>query len=358
MNALPPILNREFKLPEDGKVHLVPKGNYPVVHDGKRIVQVVDDAALAAIVNDFRAEQAKPDFAGLCIDFDHFRHAEDKPSNAGGWLEADLETRTKGLFGAPRFSTDGEAAVKGGNYRFISPEFDPASLVHIEGNKYRPTRLVGFGLTNNPNMRGMSPLSNRRVGAPDGPPNEADKQTRNMKKVTGLLGLADGADEDSIAGAITTLKENAGKVPVLTNRVTELENERKTLIDESIDADLATAGITDAGTIAKIKPVLLNTPTLKNRQERIDFIALFPKAAAAAGAAREGKPALTNRATAKTPAGGVTDNADDAESAAATRRGNVIANRAREMMAADKRLTQHAAYSRATALVDSETATK
>ena len=355
MKTLPPILNRDFKLPDDGKVHLVPKGNYPVMHQDKRIVQVVDDAALAAMTASLQADAATPDFGGLCIDFDHFRHDHDKESRAGGWLDGSVENRDKGLFGTPRWSASGRAAVEGGDYRFISPEFDPLTLQHIGGDKYRPTRLVGFGLTNNPNMRGMTPLSNRRVGASDGEPTtEADKQNQHtMKIVTGLLGLADGANEDQIAAAIRGIQTEAGKVPVLTNRVQTLTDERVLLVGESIDADLAAHGITDAATIAKLKPVLLG-PTLKNREERVDFIALFPKPAANAPVV---KKSLTNRADARTPESVVTADENE-QSKESVERDHAIVNRARGLRASNPKLSQPVAYQMARSQVESEAAAK
>ena len=156
-----PISNRAgFALPADGKVHVVPLGEYPVEHNGRQIVQVVDDRACQAILSNLHRDVAAGSFAGLCCDFDHLRHDPAQSSRAAGWV-LNAERRADGIYTAPRWSTSGRAALEHGDYRFISPEFDPHSLEALGGNRYRVTRLVGFGLTNSPNMRGMVPLTNR-----------------------------------------------------------------------------------------------------------------------------------------------------------------------------------------------------
>jgi hypothetical protein len=154
-----PLFNRDFSLPQDGKIHVVPMGEFPVEYNGKQIVQVVDDRACKTIVTNLRTDAQAPEFAGLCMDFDHFRHDPTKESRAAAWV-MDAEQRKDGVFAVPRWTTSGQTAVAGGDYRFISPEFDPYSLEALGGNRFRVTRLVGFGLTNNPNMRGMTPLVN------------------------------------------------------------------------------------------------------------------------------------------------------------------------------------------------------
>jgi len=89
MNCL--ILNREsFQLPADGWYQIAPLGEFP--HAAAGVVQVVDAAACEAMANAFRAEAAKPNFAGLLIDFDHFSLDGKQKSEAAGWITA-LEAR-------------------------------------------------------------------------------------------------------------------------------------------------------------------------------------------------------------------------------------------------------------------------
>ena len=164
MNSL--ILNREsFEMPADGWYQIAPVGEFP--HSGAGVIQIVDRAACDAMVNAFRAEAQKPNFAGLLIDFDHFSLDEKLKSEAAGWV-VDLENRDSGLWGKIRWSDLGEDCVKGGRYRFISPVWSRSDCEAVGSDpdsgqaKLRPVRLLNAAVTNDPNLKGMRPLSNRR----------------------------------------------------------------------------------------------------------------------------------------------------------------------------------------------------
>jgi hypothetical protein len=118
------------------------------------------------------------------------------------------------------------------------------------------------------------------------------------------------------------------------------------LLDEQIDADLATAGISDAAVIAKLKPVLV---PMKNRADRVEFLGLMAKPEKKS----EGKGPLTNRSTAKTP---TLDIADETKDAAATKRATLISNRAAQIQAANKQVPLAQAFIQASAQIDNELA--
>ena len=209
-------------------------GEYPVSHDGRELVQVVDDAACAAMLGNVQREAQDPNFAGLCLDYEHFRHDPEKESRAAGWV-MNIEQRRDGIYAAPRWSTSGKAAVEGGDYRFISPEFDPRSLQPLGGNRYRVTRLVGFGLTNNPNMRGMAALTNRATLA-DEPVNCAGAETAHAGLVTTLARSLRAADKSlplalsyARAGLALDARANAAGALVISNRARELRGADKRL---------------------------------------------------------------------------------------------------------------------------------
>ena len=85
------ILNRDtFQMPDDGWYQIAPVGEFP--HSGAGVVQVVDRTACDAMVNAFRADAMKPNFAGLLIAFDHFSLDEKLKSEAAGWV-VDLDAR-------------------------------------------------------------------------------------------------------------------------------------------------------------------------------------------------------------------------------------------------------------------------
>jgi len=176
---------------------LEPLGAFP--HGGAGCIQVVDKAAYDAMVNAFRAEAQKENFAGLLIDFDHFSLDEKLKSEAAGWITA-LEARVQtadgrlqtsdsynagnltandanlansgaGLWGKIRWSDLGEDCVKGGRYRFLLPvwsrsdceDLGPSTGSGQAMQRLRPVRLLNAAVTNDPNLKGMRPLSNRKT---------------------------------------------------------------------------------------------------------------------------------------------------------------------------------------------------
>lgn len=345
MKTLRPLINRtgdKFALPADGWIHLVPRGEYPIAVEDREFVQVVDDAALASMANRFA-----PEAGNVRVDFDHFSYDPAKSSEAAGWLDA-VEVRTDGLWAKLRTSDIGETALVNGRFRFISPSWLPTDVQSLGKGRIRPLRIDSAGLTNNPNMRGMAPLTNRdafnalpqsAANSPAGA--QADIQNKpNMKLIAQRLGLSADASEEAILGELTKLTNRAtsaeqerdglkGQLDPLKNRVTEL-------LAEQIDADLDAHGIKDDAKRTKLKPVLA---TMKNRADRVDFLAMLaPEEKAGAPV----KQALTNRQPAKTP--GAAPSAEEAETKAAEKRAAAITNRARAIRATDQSISLTAAY--------------
>ena len=160
------LMNRDgFQVPADGFYQIAPLGDF--AHAQAGLVQVVDREACEAMVNRFQEEAKSDHFAGLLVDFDHFSLDGEKRSEAAGWITA-LENRDGGLFAKIRWSDVGEEAVKGGRYRFLSPVWarsDCTDLGPSTGSgqgmrRVRPMRLLNAAVTNDPNLKGMLPLSN------------------------------------------------------------------------------------------------------------------------------------------------------------------------------------------------------
>ena len=82
MNHL--ILNRDFRLPDDGWYHIAPFGEFP--HSGACVIQVIDQEACVAMAARFAADAKTPNFPGLLVDFDHFSLDGEKRSEAAGWI--------------------------------------------------------------------------------------------------------------------------------------------------------------------------------------------------------------------------------------------------------------------------------
>lgn len=57
------ILNRDFKMPDDGRYQLAPLGEFP--HAAAGVIQVVDAEACGAMVARFRADAAIPNFVPI-----------------------------------------------------------------------------------------------------------------------------------------------------------------------------------------------------------------------------------------------------------------------------------------------------
>ncbi len=169
------ILNRNFELPDDGWYQLAPLGEFP--HQGAGVCQLIDADACGRMIEAFENAQSKTDnFPGLLIDFDHFSLDAEKHSEAAGWItnlkfissppssESSVvknESASPGLYANIRWSDVGEAAVRGGRYRFLSPVWVKADCEDLGDNRLRPIRLLNAAVTNDPNLKGILPLSNR-----------------------------------------------------------------------------------------------------------------------------------------------------------------------------------------------------
>lgn len=180
----PLILRNEasgFALPADGMYQLVPLGNAPNLIPGdkpRRVLQIMDQAALAALKNhalamaaDLKAQGLPPE---VPTDFFH------KEENASAWVQLDtVQERTDGLYFQLRLTNDGEASLTGGKVRFFSPNFAVKGLVALKEENgvvhVRPTEFDTVwlgGLTNNHNFRQLKPMSNGLGGDDTKPDNQ------------------------------------------------------------------------------------------------------------------------------------------------------------------------------------------
>jgi phage I-like protein len=247
------ILNRNFELPADGWHQLAPLGEFP--HAAAGIIQVIDTAACNAMVASFDFQKKSSTiFPGLLIDFDHFSLDAEKRSEAAGWI-TDLKFLPPsqsaignhqsempcGLFALIRWSDIGEAAVKGGRYRFLSPVWAKGDCEDLSDNRFRPVRLLNAAVTNDPNLKGILPLSNR---APfDFTPlgkNAHLTQEKNMKPIVDALlnklNLPADAAQDAIIAAIANMA-SPEEIAALTNRAETAETELSGLRTAQLEAD-------------------------------------------------------------------------------------------------------------------------
>jgi len=211
------ILNRDFTHPADDWYQIEAKGEHPNAR--AKLVQIIDDQACKAMADAFNREAAKPGFAGMLIDIEHFKHDDNKETRAYGWLMK-LENRADGLYGQIRWSGTGKKAVDDGDYRFFSTEYDVKDLAVLNKGespkKVRPMKLDGLTLTNVNNNKGQKPITNRDMNTQDDPekpePGEANAAS---KAAMDASNSADTAPQHESAAVLhrkaAKLKEADGK---------------------------------------------------------------------------------------------------------------------------------------------------
>ncbi len=155
-----------FQPVPDGWFHIAPHGTFP---HSNGAMQVIDAEACDTMLRTFNEEARQANFPGLLVDFDHFSHDPAQPTTAAGWISG-LDHRDDGLYAQIRWSDLGHQALTGGRYRLASPVWNRADCdqwsasVAPDGREVvhlRPRRLDRLALTNDPNLPGLMPLSNR-----------------------------------------------------------------------------------------------------------------------------------------------------------------------------------------------------
>lgn len=297
----------------DGWVHVCPLGEYTWKRweDGKvveTIVQVIDREACEAMAASYPLSQP----ASL-IDLDHESMDKSKRTAAVGWGKR-AEVRDNGLWVQIEWTPEGRALVADKVYRFNSPVFPREGLVHLDGERYRVTQLGTIALTNDPNLRGQEPLTNRRPAAN---PNQTNKTMDIKATLLALLGLPAEATDEQIKAAAEAVKGDKPKVDALNKRIQELQT-------QLANRDLDEHGIKDEAQRALLAPMLTNSAS------REATLALIKSKAPV-----QQQP-IHNRAGAPVPG---TDRqlsqAEEADQEAEKVKGTWIGNRARELKAAN-----------------------
>lgn len=329
------IANRDFKVPQDGWMHLFAFGEVPGPienPDGStvNVVQVIDKPAADAVLAAFRADAAEPNFGGVLVDIDHFSLDPSKESRAAMWID-ELQARDDGVWFKPRITNTGRQLIEGGDYRFISPVLEFPRRAYRDGERVRPIGLHSAGLTNDPRIKGGVPLSNRHTAATA----ERSETETTMKNLLKLLGLAENASEESAVAAVQLIQNRATKAET---DLGALKTEHGELLAAQVESDLE-----------RFKSVIGNRDTVKaqllaNRKGTIALLEGLKPAETKPDPAR-----ITNRNESKTPAGEPT--AEATAQAKDRARGAKIANRARELMdaarAAGRKLSRSSAFTKA-----------
>jgi phage I-like protein len=136
------------------------------------------------------------------IDYDH----KDKDGKAAGWVKA-AEARADGLYLQVDWTEPAAQAIKAGEYRYFSPEFDD-SWTDAQGNVHTDV-LFGGALTNRPFLKDLLPVNLSEIATTKTQGGKLD-----LKALRAALQLAESvSDEDVLAATLTRL---AAPTPVPT----------------------------------------------------------------------------------------------------------------------------------------------
>lgn len=239
--------------PGDGWYHIESNEEHPAKREGGDIVQVLDNAAMQAIVAAGVPEE------GIPIDADHRGVpgvAEVPDTAAAGWVRElalfDDGAGNMQLAGRIEWTPPGLELVTGRVYKHFSTVYrvDDVELAEpLGGNRYRPLVLLGLALTNNPNNRmGQRPITN---GLPNNlppatgvgeNPNKNENTTMNeledIKKALGLALEATAADcvaaIEAIKGEAAAAADSEAETLLNSEGLSDLPEEEKKEIKEGL----------------------------------------------------------------------------------------------------------------------------
>lgn len=267
------LLNRMDAVPNFRWMHVCPIGEHAwtSADGGETIMQVIDREACEAMARSYPLS-----IPNSRIDIDHESMDADKRTAAVGWGRK-AEVRDDGLWVEVEWNPDGHELISNKVYRFNSPVFPRDGLVDLGNGRKRVTKLGVIALTNDPNLRGQKPLTNRRAQSAD--PTQQTKDNMDYKaKLLEILGLPAEATDEQIANACGSAKS---KTDAMNSRIPELE-------EMLANRDLDDHGITD------VEQRKLLTPGLVNKATRASALALLGKTKAPAAKAplhnRQGAP--------------------------------------------------------------------
>lgn len=268
------------------EVQLAPRGAYPQIVDGKEVLQIVDDSAVKALIDNFNAEKeaarARGENYQVLVDADHASETGDT-TKAMAWIDRLFDDPDRGLVGVFVFTKEGADAVSGRAYRFISPAWTLTDDGH-------PERLVSVGMTNRPNLP-VSPMLNMKAARS---PKAGTAATNAVADgVTPDAGERKDADMDGRkAGADRTDAAESGAKPQEEGTPTMDIKEKLGLpaeatdeeVEQALDAILAKCGgmedvqnalgldpaCANEDVIAAVNAVLEQSEALQNAQRELD----------------------------------------------------------------------------------------
>jgi phage I-like protein len=280
----------------DGWMHVCPLGEHVWKSaDGKEsIIQVIDREGCELMARAYPLSALD-----AMVDREHSSMSADGDTAALGW-GTEAQVRDDGLWVKAAWTPTGRSLVEGKEYKFNSPCFPRDGAVHLGGDRYRITKLGRIALTNNPNLRGQTPLTNSRTQAANPNPNTPTQTMDYKSLLMKVLGLDANATDDQIASACSGLKDTT--TTAMNARIVELENQ---FANSVLDAN----GIKDESQRKLLTPMLINRDTNADAMKLVETL----KAKAAAPAQQP----IHNRGGAPLPQVDLTKAPEGAEDAKA-----------------------------------------
>jgi hypothetical protein len=134
------------------------------------------------------------------IDYDH----KDKTTKAAGWVKG-ADARNDGLYLQVDWTEPAAKAIKAGEYRYFSPEFD--DWTDAQGVKHTDV-VFGGALTNRPFLKDLLPVNLSEITN-----QQPQGGTLDLKQLRAALKLSETASDDEVLSAISKLATPAGPTP-------------------------------------------------------------------------------------------------------------------------------------------------
>lgn len=145
---------------------------------------------------------SKRPMVDLAIDRDHVMDLAQFGTEAvaAGWIK-EMQARQDGVYARIEWTPKAKQQLDHKEYRYISPTF-----LHEKGHV---TRILRASLTNDPNfeMPALAATDHQSLN-----PQETEMENQTLKAIAALLGLEEGAGEEAVLEAVTSLKNGLDAV--------------------------------------------------------------------------------------------------------------------------------------------------
>lgn len=177
-------------------VRLVPAGRFSA-RDGRGPFEAGDRTAMETIVARTRAYHGRND---IVVDYDHqsvfgAKDGVGGTARAAGWIKA-LDVRQDGIYGRIEWTDAAAAAIRAGEYRYLSPVIPHAKDGRI-------VLIHNAAITNTPALD-LDALAASAVLSP-----AAETEETDMENILAALGLPEGSGEDAVIAAFAALATTA-----------------------------------------------------------------------------------------------------------------------------------------------------